>query len=649
MRNRLNTAFMLKICSFLTVLLCFFLSVACSRFDFEPYLGKAEIRNRRFSFKKLNIETCNVSYNSTLYQNAKFQENLISTIDELEKVVPINFEKIEQGDVSIRFFNSFSGFSTQFTNSVELFNKLKIPKQYENFTSDWVIYRNEGDKFEIYFNIKTLDELSDFACKRIITQAILETVGFEIRNEETNSIFSNILNLSQKELFTSEDIEIINKKYPAKCNNVESPPNPSLSLESIGGQNGCYINLDLSNLGGNTVLQYGIVISSIRTPEYPSDEVSFTQEYLDKETNSIQIVLSNFNQNTPIINKTNAKRALLVSGLKPGVSYSIRSYAKNIYGVGYSSEVKLTLPIFSRTLKGEMKEIGDLKFSKNYVFQDGILLSNDYYYLSRDTQQNTKIEVSKINLNTRENTTLANTPSFTKSGNMTICKANKGLYAINLSTDNIIEVAQYDIDNSKWTMNVYNNSFVNDLPKFLKIDFIKNGDKLYLFASRINEMAIYEFDFVKNNFILLKSIFENSIFKAKPYIIENNVYFFYGVESKDGPLYHRNNMWKLNMQNWTLNKLANIPTNLATNGVEIAHINNKIYVLPKSSTNNSFWRNSQNQTDKNDFWEYDLETERWSLVNQIIDAPLYNKNTASFIYNSNMYLVKGTSLIYYIP
>ncbi len=641
---------MVKLYSLISVLFIFFLAISCSRFELEPYQGKVVIRNRQFQFNKLNFETCNVTYRSTLFLNNKLQENIISAIEELEKVLPIHFESVGDGASTIRFMELFSGVPSQIPSDNELFYRLKIPKNYDNYQSNWVDYKSEDDKLEIYLDAETIDELSDVACKRIIIQSLLEAIGFEIRNEETNSIFSSILNLTQKEVFTNEDIQIINRKYTSKCLNEESTPKFNISLESIAGQNGAYFNIDFSNLGGNTILDYGILINNNKAPEYQSDRVSFSCELYNKTTNTIRKISDNtFKYDTPLINSNNAKRAFLVSGIKPGQTYSVRSYAKNIYGVGYGPEIKFSIPTFPKTPKGEFREIGNLKITKNYVFQDGVLLDDDYYYWAKGSEQNSSFELSKINLKTRENITLSNTPIFNKSGSITICKVNSSIYLVNFNNEGLIEVIQYNTSNNNWNRNTYPNVFAAELSRCLKIEFIKNGDKLYIFGSKINEMSIYEYDFEKNNLKLLKTIFENSIGQSKPHIIENNVYFFYGIEVKEGPVYHRNNFWKLNMQNWTLNKLPIIPTNPATNGAEIGYFNNKIYVLPKSNTNISYWYNSQNQADKNEFWEYDLKTEKWSLVNQIIDTYLYKKNTSSFVHNNNLYFVFDNTLKNYLP
>ena len=48
-------------------------------------------------------------------------------------------------------------------------------------------------------------------------------------------------------------------------------------------------------------------------------------------------------------------------------------------------------------------------------------------------------------------------------------------------------------------------------------------------------------------------------------------------------------------------------------------------------------------------WEYDLKTEKWSLVNQIIDTYLYKKNTSSFVHNNNLYFVFENTLKNYLP
>lgn len=642
------------------ILLSIVIFVSCSKFDLEPYQGKAIITDRiNTGNQKLTLETCNITYQIS-GQNIKLSTYIGETMDELSNVLPIKFEYDDhpffpRSTLLFLLGNDYTSFGRHFTSENEILSKF-LSNQTENSNvqneyASFFISRVDYDSKTYFLNDSKLNSLSKNAVKRIIAQTILETLGFSIANNESLSIFSNVLDLSTPYLFTEDDKKVIGQKYQNKCININKETKVNATLESISGKNAAYFKFDFKDIGDNSILKYGLLFDESSEPTYPGSQTSYFTEFYDFDTKTFK----NLNELNilPIINKKYLSRNIMVTGINPGVNYRVKAFVRTIHGIFYSSEMKVFIPKQESPLKGETGEWTKFTRKNDYWIRDAVVVENNCYLLTSPYYQNGSPLVSKIDLKNNNFTTLPQIQLPSQPGKEIIFSKNNKIYCGGFSNSGNIYLSEFNSIDNKWvSLNIFK-SFDAELSNLIEFDVVKSDSKIYLLAFSMNKLNIYEYDFLNNKLIPIKTIIDDRINGVKGHVIGNFMYLLYGSEIIENNMYHRNNFWKLNLTNNVLTQMPKIPSNVATNGAEIKNIDNKLYVLPKSQAIESYWWNRQGINrygyEENKIWQYDLVTEKWEVLNHFLGSYLYLQPTSSFVYDNKFFMVQGNSIYYYKP
>lgn len=612
------------------------LLLSCQINNLDIYQGKIVLRDRSIPLKPLSLETCTISF-STQNNNIYLAQALNEAIIDLEKIIPLNFDFISDKTVTptlmVFDYNTKPGLQKKNSN-------------YEILKNSDTFYEASSYKFKlnvleerifIETDIDT-EQFSSNALKKMLIQIILESLGFQIRNEDSNSIFSNTLNLTSHITFTESDIEEIRKKYVNGCKRESSTPTFESYVESISGPNGANFVFDFSKLGGNSITNYGVVMNRYTTPNFPNDVVPNTSLSYNPQSNTIE----NIYTKQSIINSKSPLKSLFIPGIEAGIDYRVRTFASNINGITYNQEFRINIPIIKKTNIGFSSVENPISLSPPYFVNDGVLFGDNYYYLIVNRSQNATCQVLQHNLKSNTNNIILGCPLIFDGYNGFIFSDNENIYVGNYSKDGFIKLSTYNTKLNKWDVISDNFNTIPDFGKFIKTKFIKTKEKILVVGFKLNETLIYQFNYDKRDFALITKIADNNLVNAEVAAIDDNIYLMFGLEYKNNQYFGRHNFIKFDLKSKVLNSLSPIPENYPTNGSELWSLNNKLYLISNSNIPFAYWTNGQgvinNNSNKTSVWEFDPKTNNWQKLNQLFATDLFRYDTFSFLYNNRLYL-----------